>query len=80
MDRRRFAGFVQHEGDHFDYVVECEVNNYGMTWFATVFRGAEIHGNPNGVLEGVKIEHPELERVLNGIVGRSIRDRIGVRV
>jgi len=80
MDRRRFAGYVKHEGDHFDYVVDCEVDNHGMTWFATVFRGAEIRGNPNGILDGVEIEHPELERVLNAVVRKSIRDRLGVRV
>jgi hypothetical protein len=80
MDRRRFAGSVVHAGDHFDYVVECEANQYGMTWFATVFCGAEIRGNPNGVLDGVEIGHPELPDVLNDIVGKSIRDRIGVRI
>ena len=68
-----------HEGNHFDYVVECEANQHGMTWFATVFRGTEIRGNPNGILDGVEIEHPDLPEVLNDIVGKSIRDRIGVR-
>ena len=80
MDRRRFEGSVVHEGDHFDYVVECEPNDQGMTWFATVFRGAEIRGHPNGILDGVAIEHPDLRRVLNDIVGKSIRDRVGVRI
>ena len=80
MDRRRFAGSVEHEGDHFDYVVECEVNKHGMTWFATVFRGAEIRGYQNGILDDVRLEHPELGRVLNEIVGKSIRERAGVRI
>jgi len=80
MDRRRFAGSVVHEGDQFDYVVECEVNGSGMTWFATVFRGDEIRGHPNGVLDGVEIEHPDLRCLLNDIVAKSIRDRVGVRV
>ena len=44
MDRRRFEGSVVHEGDHFDYVVEYEANEYGMTWFATVFRGGRSVG------------------------------------
>jgi hypothetical protein len=48
--------------------------------FATVFRGAEIRGNPNGVLDGVEIEHSDLQGVLNDIVGKSIRDRVGVRI
>jgi len=80
MDRRRFEGSVVHEGDHFDYVVECEANGHGMTWFATVFRGAEIRGHPNGILDGVDIEHPDLRGVLNDIVGKSIRERVGVRI
>ena len=80
MNRRRFAGYVKHESDDFDYVVECEANNYGVTWFATVFRGAEIRGHPNGIVDGVEMAHPELERVLNDIVAKSIRDRVGVRV
>ena len=69
-----------HEGDHFDYVVECEANGAGMTWFATVFRGVEIRGNPNGVIDGVEIEQPDLGRVLNDLVVKSIRDRRGVRI
>jgi hypothetical protein len=73
MDRRRFEGSVVHEGDHFDYVVECEANEYGMTWFATVFRGAEIRGHPNGILDGVEIQHPDLRGVLNDIVEFSER-------
>ena len=80
MDRRRFEGSVVHEGDHFDYVVECEANEYGMTWFATVFRGAEIRGHPNGILDGVEVAHPELSSALKDIVGKSIRDRVGVRI
>jgi hypothetical protein len=79
MARRRFAGCVAHEGDHFDYVVECEADERGMTWFATVFRGAEVRGHPNGILDGVEIEHPDLRDVLNDVVSKSIRDRIGVR-
>jgi hypothetical protein len=80
MDRRKFAGSVVHEGDHFNYVVECEPNAYGMTWFATVFRGGEIRGHPNGILDGVEVAHPDLSSVLNDIVGKSIRDRVGVRI
>jgi hypothetical protein len=80
MDRRKFAGSVVHEGDHFDYVVECEASAYGMTWFATVFRGGEIRGHPNGILDGVEVAHPDLSSLLNDIVGKSIRDRVGVRI
>ena len=79
MERRRFAGSVVHKGDQFEYVVECEANKFGMTWFATVFRGADIRGYPNGVLDGVQIEHPQLDGLLNDVVGKSIRDRVGVR-
>jgi hypothetical protein len=60
--------------------VECEVDQYGMTWFATVFRGAEIHGHPNGIIDGLEIEHPDLRTVLDGVVEKSIRDRVGVRI
>jgi len=80
MERRKFAGFVEHDGDHFDYVVECEAGASGMTWFATVFRGAEIRGHPNGIIDGVELEHPNLRNVLNDIVHKSIRDRVGVRL
>ena len=79
MERRKFAGSFVHEGDHFDYVIECEPNKSGMTWFATVFRGAEIRGHPNGVLDGIEIQHPNLVGILNDIVRKSIRDRVGVR-
>jgi hypothetical protein len=44
-----------------------------------VFRGDEIRGHPNGILDGVEIEHPNLRNVLDDIVGKSIRDRVGVR-
>ena len=80
MVRRKFKGSVVHEGDHFDYVVECEAGERGMTWFATVFRGSEVRGYPNGILDGVEIEHPDLSAVLSDIVGKSIRDRVGVRI
>jgi len=80
MERRSFAGTLVHEGDHFEYVVECEINRSGMTWFATVFRGGEIRGHPNGILDGVDIEQPDLSDLLNGIVAKSIRDRVGVRM
>ena len=78
MERRSFAGTLVHEGDHFEYVVECEINRSGMTWFATVFRGGEIRGHPNGILDGVDIEQPDLSDLLNDIVAKSIRDRVGV--
>jgi hypothetical protein len=80
MERQKFEGSVVHEGDHFDYVVECEASEHGMTWFATVFRGDEIRGHPNGILDGVEIEHPDLRNVLDDIVGKSIRNRVGVRL
>jgi hypothetical protein len=79
MERRSFAGSVVHEGDRFDYVVECEADKYGMTWFATVVHGAEVRGHPNGIINGVEIEHPDLRGMLNDIVEKSIRDRVGVR-
>lgn len=69
-----------HYGDHFEYVVDCEANRSGTTWFATVRCGAEIRGHPNGVLDDVGIEHPQLSDIVNDIVGKSIRDRVGVRI
>ena len=80
MKRRRFTGRIAHEGAHFDYIVECEPNKSGMTWFATVFRGAEIRGHPNGLIDDVDIEHPDLGVILNDVVTKSIRERVGVRI
>ena len=80
MERRKFTGCVAHEGSHFDYVVECEPNRTGMTWFATVFRGAEIRGHPNGLLDDVHLGHPDLRGILNEAVSKSIRERLGVRI
>jgi hypothetical protein len=51
-----------------------------MTWFATVFCGADIRGYPNGLLESVEISHPNLGDILNDIATKSIRDRVGVTI